>query len=212
MALIIVNGNPVEAHEGATVLEACLSNGIFIPNLCFLKERDHPHASCRLCFVEVEGYAAPVPSCTLEAKEGLKIRTDTPEVRRLQIAAFKLIMSGHPCHAKTCPTVKPCLLMRIAKHLGVGLSPKPYPKLERDVPDLVDFGVMYHVPIRCVLCGRCVFLCRQRNGKSLLTFARRGIETMVALFPEPGTDLRENCQNCRACVNACPTAALIWKE
>lgn len=212
MAGILVNGERIEAPENMTVLEACIKHGIYIPNLCFLKQKEHPHASCRLCFVQVEGYTQPIPSCTIYIKDGLVIYTDTPEVKRLQISAFKLIMSRHPCHAKTCPTKKPCVLMRIAKYLGVGLSSKPYPRLERDVPDLVDFGVMYHSPIRCVLCGRCVYMCSKHNGRSFLTFARRGIDTVVACFPEPGERVLEICEGCRACVNVCPTVALIWKE
>lgn len=212
MVQIIVNDKSIEVEEGQTVLEACLSNGIFIPNLCFLKDREHPHASCRLCFVEIEGRPAPVPSCTVSVEDGMVIRTDTPEVKRLQKSAFKLIMSGHPCHAKTCPTEKPCTLMKIAKHLGVGLSPKPLEKLERDIPEVVDFGFMFYFPYRCVLCGRCVHVCRTQNGgKPLLTFARRGFDTMVAFFSDPGENVEAKCRSCLACINICPTAALVLK-
>ncbi len=212
MIKITVDNQTLEVKEGISVLEACLENGIFIPNLCFLKERERPHASCRLCFVEVEGLPAPVTSCTLPVKDGMVIRTDTPEVRRLQKTAFKLIMSGHPCHAKKCPVGKNCTLMKIAKFLGVGLGPKPYERLDRDLPELIDFGFMYYSPYRCVLCAKCIHVCKTQNGKPLLTFARRGFDTIVAFFNDPDEKVEEKCKNCQACTSICPTGALVFKS
>jgi len=211
MVKITVDGKELEVEEHLTVLEACLKNGIFIPHLCFLKTRPHPHASCRLCFVSIEGYDRPVTSCTEKVRDGMVVRTDIPEVRSLQKSAFKLLMSLHPCHAKICPTEKPCLLMRIAKYLGVGLNPKPLEYIDRGLPDLVDFGPLYYVPNRCVLCAKCIHTCRSINQKPLLTFARRGIMTMVAYF-DGGDGDADVCSNCKACVEICPVAALLPKS
>ncbi len=207
MVTIEIDGKKFEVEEGQTVLEAAIENGIFIPNLCFLKTRPHPHASCRLCFVEIEGIGRPVTSCTEKVKDGMKIRTDTPEVRRLQRSAFKLLMSLHPCNPKVCPVDKPCLLMRIAKHLGVGLNPKPLSRIDRKMPDLVDFGPLYYVPWRCVLCARCIHTCKTVSEKPLLTFALRGFRTMVAYFEGD----EDACASCDACVNVCPVGALLPK-
>ncbi|MCX7822048.1 MAG: 2Fe-2S iron-sulfur cluster-binding protein [Syntrophobacterales bacterium] len=210
MVKITVDGKKLETEEHLTVLEACLQNGIFIPNLCFLKTRPHPHASCRLCFVSIEGYDRPITACTERVRDGLVVKTDTPEVRALQRSAFKLLMSLHPCNAKLCPTEKPCLLMRIAKHIGVGINPKPLERINRGLPDFVDFGSLYYVPNRCVLCARCIHTCRSINKRPLLTFAKRGIMTMVAYFSS-GND-SEVCSNCNACVDICPVAALLPKS
>jgi len=101
--------------------------------------------------------------------------------------------------------------MRIAKHLGVGLNPKPLEYIDRGLPDLVDFGPLYYVPNRCVLCAKCIHTCRSINQKSLLTFARRGIMTMVAYF-DGGDGDADVCSNCKACVEVCPVAALLPKS
>ena len=73
----------MEVEEGKTLLQACLESGIYIPNLCFLDEMKNPPASCRLCFVEIEGENKPTVSCKVEPREGMVIRTDTAAVRQL---------------------------------------------------------------------------------------------------------------------------------
>ncbi|MBU1613558.1 (2Fe-2S)-binding protein, partial [Patescibacteria group bacterium] len=91
MIKIIVDDKEIEAEDGSNLLQTCLDNGIFIPNLCYLKEMDRPAASCRLCFVEVDGMN--VASCAAKIRDGMIVRTDAEQVRRLQKTAFELIMS-----------------------------------------------------------------------------------------------------------------------
>ena len=112
MVNLVVDDKKIKVEEGKSILQACLENSIFIPNMCFIKTREHPHASCRLCFVEIDGLDRPVTSCTEKAREGLVVQTATPAVRRLQRAAFKLLMSAHHCQPKVCPAKDGCQLIR----------------------------------------------------------------------------------------------------
>jgi len=210
MINLIVDDKEIKVEEGKTVLQACLENGIFIPNVCFIKTRGHPHASCRLCFVEIDGLDRPVTSCTEEVREGLLVKTDTPAVRRLQRMGFKLLMSAHHRDPKECPVKGSCQLIRIAKHLKVGLKSRPLELLERDVDEEVDLTFFTYYPFRCVLCGKCVYICRQRNGHNLLTFTNRGFDTMIAFFGS-GDPADLSCHHCLACANVCPTGALVLK-
>jgi len=210
MVKIAVDTREIQADEGKSVLQTCLEHGIFIPNLCFMKAREHPHASCRLCFVEIKGIDRPVTSCTERVHEGLVVLTATAPVRRLQRTAFKLLMSAHHCRPKACPVRGGCQLIRIARHLNVGLKSQPLERLERPIDEEVDLGLFTYYPFRCVLCGRCIHVCRQRTGHNLLTFARRGLDTVVALFG--GEDLAAvPCRHCGACATVCPTGALVPK-
>lgn len=210
MISLIVDEKELKAEEGKTVLQACLENGIFIPNLCFMKTREHPHASCRLCFVEIDSNSKPLASCTEKVREGLMVRTDTEPVRRLQRAAFKLLMSAHHCTPKVCPVKDGCQLIRTAKHLKVGLNPRPLELLERDVEEEVDLAFFTYYPFRCVLCGKCVHVCRQKNDRNPLTFAQRGFDTVIAfLGSRDPADF--SCHHCLACANVCPTGALVLK-
>ena len=210
MVNLIVDDKKIKVEEEKSVLQACLENSIFIPNMCFIKTREHPHASCRLCFVEIDGLDRPVTSCTEKVREGLVVRTDTPAVRRLQRMGFKLLMSAHHCQPKVCPAKDGCQLIRTAKHLEVGLNPRPLERLERDVAEEVDLTFFTYYPFRCVLCGKCVYICRQRNGNDPLTFTKRGFDTVIGFFAS-GDPPDVSCDHCGACANACPTGALVLK-
>jgi len=210
MVKILVDSKEVQAEEGKSVLQTCLEHGIFIPNLCFVKSREHPHASCRLCFVEIDGIDGPVTSCTEKVREGLVVSTATAPVRRLQRTAFRLLMSVHHRDPKACPVKGGCQLIRIAKHLKVGLKPKPLEPLALAVDEEVDLGLFTYYPFRCVLCARCVHVCRQRTGHNLLTLAKRGLNTVVALL-DGGDCAAAPCRHCGACATVCPTGALVPK-
>ncbi len=211
MVKLTVDDREIEAQDGMTLLQACLDNGIYIPNLCYLKEMEDPPNSCRLCFVEIEGYGQPVTSCRLRIREGMVVKTDTERVRRLQRTAFELLLSLHHIDCKNCEANRRCELQRIAKHLHFGLKLKRLEKIERDLRIDEDHPCLRYVPDRCVLCGRCVFVCRERNGQPMVSFARRGLDTVISFFGEEDKAMGI-CERCYACVEACPVAALLPKN
>ncbi|MGW8325540.1 MAG: 4Fe-4S dicluster domain-containing protein, partial [Desulfobacterales bacterium] len=68
-----------------------------------------------------------------------------------------------------------------------------------------------HYPNRCVLCGKCVHICRGKHGQSVLTFAKRGFDTVISTYSAmDGPSLM--CRDCGTCVTACPVGALALKE
>ena len=71
---LTVDGQPVRAPEGTTILEACRARGTEIPTLCYL-ETLHPVNACRVCVVEVEGSRVLVPSCSRKVEPGMVVRT-----------------------------------------------------------------------------------------------------------------------------------------
>jgi NADH dehydrogenase/NADH:ubiquinone oxidoreductase subunit G len=211
MVTIIVDENELHVEQGKTVLQACLENNIYIPNLCYLEGMEHPPASCRLCFVEMEGETRPVPSCTVKVREGMVIKTNTPALRKLQRTALQLLLSVHHVDCGHCPANKHCDLQRMAKFLKVGLKPKRIQQLLKEVEVLTDHPCLDYYPNRCVLCGRCIHVCKQRHGQALMTFARRGIDTVISFFGQGDvTDLP--CPSCHACADICPVSALLLKE
>jgi NADH dehydrogenase/NADH:ubiquinone oxidoreductase subunit G len=212
MVQIIVDGKTIEAGEGRTVLEACLDNGIYIPNLCHVEGMSEPPVSCRLCFVEIDGRNKPVTACNTRVAPGLVVRTDGEAVRRLQRTALRLLLSVHKAECKSCPSNRRCPLQKMARFLGVRLRPRRLEHIERERPKLADSGVFEYVPERCVLCGKCVYVCEQRNSRPLLTFAKRGFETVVASFAQVGLFESDDCKTCRACVDICPVSALFLKD
>ncbi len=205
-----VDDREIEAEEGTILLQVCLDNDIYIPNLCYLKERKKAAASCRLCFVEIGGENKPVTSCTTRVREGMTVRTDTPEIRALQKTAFELLMSTHNVDCKNCPANKRCELQKIAKFLHTGLKPKRIEKLEREIP-VEEHPFLQYFPDKCVLCGRCIDICERVQGRPYLTFARRGFNMFVSFYGEESPDDLP-CGSCYQCVEICPVAALRKRD
>ena len=210
MIEITVNNRNIQAEEGLSILEACLQNDIYIPNLCFLKGMDHPPASCRLCFVEIEGAKAPETSCNRAIEDKMVIRTDTPEVRGLQRSALQLLLSVHDVDCGHCVANKRCELQEIAKFLKVGLKPKHLEQLAGKTDPLEVYPALFYFQNRCVLCGRCIHVCGTRNGRPLMAFAKRGFHTEISFYRKDD-NTGHDCLQCLSCVEACPVGALMGK-
>lgn len=211
MVRLIVDGKEILAERDMALLRACLDNDIYIPNLCYIEGMAHPPASCRLCLVELEGQEVPVPSCTIQVREGMVVKTDTALVRRLQRSALHLLLSAHRVDCAPCPANKKCALQRMAKFLRVGLKP---PGLERSFkePEVdTEHPSLNYYPNRCVLCGRCIHACQSKNGHPFLSFAHRGIRTVISFYGDANS-LGLPCVSCSECVAICPVAAITFKD
>lgn len=210
MVKLVVDKKEIQAEAGENLLHVCLQNGIYIPNLCYIEGMIDPPASCRMCLVEIEGLRNPIPSCTVTVKDGMIVKTDTDTVRRLQRTGLQLLLSVHDVDCGHCPANKKCELQRIAKFLKVGLKPK---HLEARLKETkVDGGhpFLKYYPNRCVLCGKCIAVCKDSRGQAVLTFAQRGLDTVVTSYgEEPSSTLF--CNECHACVDICPVSAITIK-
>ncbi len=212
---VIIDGKVIQATAGEKVLWAALENGIYIPNLCAIRENpepeaDVPSANCRLCWVEVMGRKEPAPACTLEVKDGMVVNTAGPQALTLARAGFELIMASHPVDCANCKANGRCELQTIAKCLGVSLKPKTLKKIIRGKPVDETNPLFTITPDKCVLCGRCVWECRKHGPDALLGFAGRGFDRVVTTYG--GDTAAGRCNECSHCVEVCPTGALAPKS
>jgi formate dehydrogenase major subunit/NADH-quinone oxidoreductase subunit G len=208
---LTIDDKTVQAREGDILLWVALDNGIYIPNLCALREREQPFAGCRLCFVEIAGYPEPVTSCTEPVKDGMVVLTQTEKVRCLQRTAFDLIMSTHHVDCGHCKKNKNCELQKIARHLKAKLKPKRLRPIPKNLPVDDSHSRFIYYPNKCVLCGRCVWTCREKQNVGALNFAYRGFDMTVTTFGQLPFQ-EEHCTQCTDCVNVCPVGALLLKE
>lgn len=206
---IIVEGKEVRARTEEKLLWAALDSGFYIPNLCAIRKANAQLASCRLCFVEIEGRTSPVTACTEPVRDGMVVHLNTPKVQRLRNSAFELLLSHHKLDCRNCIKNRNCELQSIASHLGLKLKLQKYRVIPRDIPIDSSHDLFTYDPNKCVLCGRCVWACRE-NGTGVLDFAFRGIDTIVSTIA--GVPLAESgCNSCLACVTVCPVGSLAAK-
>jgi len=209
LVTLTIDGVEVKAQEGVNLLWAALDNGLYIPNLCAVREVDPPFASCRLCFVEIEGRSAPVTACTETVTDNMVIRLNTPRVERLRNTAFELLLSHHHLDCRNCAKNRDCELQNIASRLGLKLRLKRFRQISREVPIDSSHPLFTYDPNKCVICGKCVWACHEQ-GTGILDFAFRGIDTIVTTLA--GIPLAEaGCNSCLACVAVCPVGALVAK-
>jgi len=208
---LTIDGKSITAREGENLLWVALDNGIYIPNLCALRDRPEPQAACRLCFVEVEDKEQPVTACTEMVTEGMVVNTRGDKALRLSQSGFELLMASHPVDCAHCTKSGSCELQKIAQHLRLKLKSKRLRKLQRELPIDDSHPLFIYDSNKCVLCGRCVWVCRQRLGVGVFGFAHRGFERRVTTFgDEPISNSR--CEDCADCISVCPTGALVFKD
>jgi bidirectional [NiFe] hydrogenase diaphorase subunit len=207
--VLTIDGREIRARKGERLLWAALDNDIYIPNLCAIRDADLPYGSCRLCFVEVEGKRSPVTACSQFVEDGMVVRTNTPKVKRLRRTAFELLLSHHHLDCRNCAKNRNCELQRIAAREGFKLKLQRFKVIPRSLPVDSSHPLFVYDPNKCVLCGRCVWVCQQR-GLGAIDFAHRGLDTKVSTFDNiPMID--SSCDSCLECVAVCPVGSLVAK-
>ncbi len=94
LTTITLNGKSVGVEPGVTILDAARAHGVEIPTLCH-DEQLEPFGSCWLCAVRIEGVRRYVPACATRVADGMKVWTDTDDVRAVRRMALELLLSNH---------------------------------------------------------------------------------------------------------------------
>src|SRR5512143_1758511 len=201
------DGKAVSVPEGMTLVDAAATVGVHIPNLCHIKELRGVGA-CRMCMVEIEGMKTPVTGCTTRTKEGMKVQTRTPKVEEIRKFVTDLILSFHPLDCMTCPKAGACDLQHYAADLGIRESSFGRKSFNYELNDRSPFITIDNN--YCILCGRCVRVCKEQNT-NVLEFMGRGITTKVSTALDK--PLHESgCTFCGSCVDACPVNTIMERD
>jgi NADH dehydrogenase/NADH:ubiquinone oxidoreductase subunit G len=175
MVNLKIDGKEVQVDEGTNLIEAAAAAGVHIPNLCYMKGMKGIGA-CRLCLVEVEGGKAPVIACNTKVKEGMSVETKTERVQEVRKFVLDLIVSMHPLDCMTCTKAGVCTLQQYAYDFELKESSFTRKKFGYPTDEANPF--IKRDPEYCVLCSRCVRVCRAQ-GTNVLEFSGRGVGAKV---------------------------------
>jgi iron-only hydrogenase group A len=208
---LTINDMPVRVQAGATLLEAAETLGIRIPTLCYDKELSVTGA-CRMCVVEVAGLNGSTrlePSCSYPAQEGMVVRTNTRELRDARRTIIELILANHPRTCQTCIRNGRCQLQSACREYSID-EIRYEGEQRHHAADTSSVAITRH-PEYCILCGKCVKVCKEVQGVYALDFVRRGFSTTV--LPAFDRDLAQTvCVLCGQCLLKCPVAAIRDKS
>jgi NADP-reducing hydrogenase subunit HndD len=225
-----VDGATVRVPDGATILDACRSDGIDTPTLCFADNLT-PVNACRVCVVEVEGSRTLVPACSRRAEAGMKVATDTERVRHSRTLVMELLASSvemdlagadvhrwmheYEAHPERFGATMPALGAgeRDAREPGRRHPPSD-PGVAEGVaqPVKVDNELYVRDYSRCVLCYKCVEACGvDAQNTFAIAVAGRGFDARISTEYAVPLDVSA-CVYCGNCIGVCPTGALMFKS
>ena len=232
MIRLTIDGQKIEVGEETTVLEAAITAGIYIPAIC-AHPMLTPDGSCRLCLVEIDGAEEPVTACNTKVAGDMVVHTDTLLVREERTDALKKLLAHHPCECLICERRDRCgpydiCLRNVAVTQRCVLCPY---NGQCELQQVVDYiwlegeeltwqyrglAVDHDNPLferdynLCISCSRCVNACKEIRGIEAIKMVDHDSDR----WPEPSDGkslISSGCKYCCACVEVCPTGALIDK-
>lgn len=203
----VLDGDEVHFTPGQSIMQAALAAGKYIPHLCYHPEF-RPNGSCKLCTVKIDG--RPAAACISEAKEGLSVESDCPEIndKRRTLLQMLLVEGNHFC--PSCEKSGNCMLQALAYDLGV-MSPHfpqifPVRLVDASHPDiLLDFN-------RCILCEICVRASTEVDHKSVFALSGRGITKHLIVNSESGRLADTDFAATDKAAHVCPVGVILPKR
>lgn len=208
MVNITIDGKKLQVPKDYTVLQAAREAGVEIPTLCYLKGINEIGA-CRMCVVEVKGARSLQAACVYPVSEGMEVITNSERVRRARKVNLELILSNHDRSCLTCVRSGNCELQKLAEDLNVKQIRYEGENIRRPLDDFSPSIV--RDPNKCVLCKRCINVCRNVQEVGVINANYRGFRTVVSTaFDRSLNDVA--CTMCGQCIQACPVGALREKD
>ncbi|MEJ2437778.1 MAG: 2Fe-2S iron-sulfur cluster-binding protein, partial [Sulfurovaceae bacterium] len=196
---ITIDGKSCVGKKGNTILEIARANDIYIPTMCYIS-KVKPIASCRICVVQIEGVEGTVLACQERAVDGVNVIITSEMLYKHRQNIMKLFSVNHPLECGVCDKSGECDLQN--KTLEFDVAAQNFSAKESD-KKVENWGFISYDPSLCIVCERCVRVCNEIVGESILQVAVGGYNSRII-----NTDLDSDCSNCGECMAVCPVGAL----
>ena len=199
-----LDGKKIQTNSGLSILEVALKEGKYIPHFCYHKKLSIA-ANCRMCLVEVEKSAKPLPACATPVTDGMKIHTCSKLAIEAQKGVMEFLLINHPLDCPVCDQGGECQLQDIA--VGYGGSSSRFTEEKRVVSNK-DLGPLISTEMtRCIHCSRCVRFTDEIAGYQELGMGYRNnhVEVMPFIGKTVDSELSGNI------IDLCPVGALNSK-
>ena len=223
----LLDGKPVEAFEGESILKAAERSGVCIPHLCY-KDGLRADGNCRACVVEIKGERTLAPSCCRSATAGMEVHAQSERAVKSQKMVLEMLLSDMPdvgykwndgASASDSSDAPGLVGDAVGQHgelsdwaarLGVTVRPE-LKALRREQPESdMSHPAMAVNLDACIQCNRCVRACREEQVNDVIGYALRGAHSEI-VFDLNDPMGASTCVACGECVQACPTGALMPK-
>jgi len=216
---ITIDGKECVAKEGESILNVARANDLFIPAICY-QTKCSPTLACRLCLVEVDG--KQVYSCNAKVKEGISVTINTPTIEKERRAIMEVYDVNHPLQCGVCDQSGECELQNYSLYMKVDEQHYSVKDVHRPT---AHWGVMNYDPGLCIVCEKCVTVCKDMIGSSALSTVKRGADALSAEYkasmPKDAYAMwnklnknligfeEDKCIDCGECIAVCPVGALV---
>jgi len=219
---VVIDGKACQTKEGETLLNVARANDLFVPAICY-QTKCSPTLACRLCLVEADG--KQVYACNAKVKEGMIVTINTPNIEKERRAIMEVYDVNHPLQCGVCDQSGECELQNYSLYMKVDKQNYSV----KDVPrPTAHWGVMNYDPGLCIVCEKCVTVCKDMIGSSALKTVKRGADALSAEYkksmPKDSYAMwnklnksligyeEDKCIDCGECIAVCPVGALVNHE